>query len=131
MFHKDPQPRGIVDRMVDTFGWDNGRGQISFRHTIKGASARGFYVENNDNKITVINQKDPSVKPYWDNNIILNAIAAKLRRLILVHGIVSKDKRKVKYNSATAYWDLDILNICEAIRTGVIYIDFDVNWAFL
>jgi hypothetical protein len=127
LFHKDPQPKGIVDKLVDAFGWDNGKGQLSFRHTIKGKSERGFLIENKDNKIMVTNPTNRDITPYWDSNTIVGAIAAKLRRLILVHGVVDKAKRKVKYNSATAYWDLDLLNICEAIRVGTIYIDFDAR----
>ena len=127
LFHKDPQPKGIMDKMVDTFGWENKKSQISFRHTIRGKSNRGFIVDSIDNKITVSNINDLSIIPYWEHNIILGAIASKLRRLILVQGIVSKDKRQVTYKSAQAYWDLDLLGICEAIKEGVIYIDFDAR----
>jgi len=127
LFHKDPQPRGIMSKVVNTFGWPNENGQISFRHTISGKSERGFFVDNSNNRITVSNIRDLSVEPYWDNNTILNAIGAKLRRLILVHGKVDKEKRQVIYNSATAYWDLDMMNICEAIKNGIIYIDFDAR----
>ena len=127
LFHKDPQPRGIMNSVVDAFGWENEKGQISFRHTIKGKSERGFLVNNIENKITVTFKDNKEIIPYWENNIILNAIGAKLRRLILVHGTVSKDKRKVIYENATAYWDLNLTGICEAIKDGTIYIDFDAR----
>lgn len=127
LFHKDPLPRGIINDVVDKFGWDDGKGRISFRHTISGNSPRGFIVESVDNKITVSNIKDLSTIPYWEHNTILNSIGAKLRRLILVHGIVNKQKRKVVYNNAVAYWDLDLMGICEAIKDGTIYIDFDAR----
>lgn len=127
LFHKDPQPKGIMNKLVDAFGWENGKGQISFRHTISGKSGRGFFIDNKNNRITVSNVNDLSIEPYWDSNIILNAIAAKLRRLILVHGIVDKEKRQVVYNTAMAYWNLDMINICESIKQGKIYIDFDAR----
>jgi hypothetical protein len=127
LFHKDPQPKGIMDKMVDAFGWNNKKGQISFRHTLSKESDRGFKVNNTENKITVTNSKNPNIVPYWEHNIILNAIGAKLRRLILVHGEVSKNKRQVIYNNATAYWDLDMTGIVKAIQSGVIYIDFDAR----
>lgn len=127
LFHKDPQPKGIMDKLVDAFGWENQKGQISFRHTIGGKSGRGFFIDNKNNRITVSNVNDLSIEPYWDSNIILNAIAAKLRRLILVHGTVNKEKREVIYNSAKAYWNLDMINICESIKEGKIYIDFDAR----
>jgi len=127
LFHKDPSPRGILDKLVDRFGWDDGKGRISFRHTLSGRSERGFFVENLKNRITVSNIWDLSIVPYWDHNTILNAIGAKLRRLILVHGKVNKAKRTVVYNNAVAYWDLDLMGICESISQGIIYIDFDAR----
>ncbi|MBC7886570.1 MAG: hypothetical protein H7Z13_01680 [Ferruginibacter sp.] len=81
LFHKDPQPRGIMNKVVNAFGWETENGQISFRHTISGKSERGFFVDNVNNRIIVSNINDPGIEPYWDNNIILNAIASKLRRL--------------------------------------------------
>ena len=54
-------------------------------------------------------------------------MAAKLRRLILVHGKVSPDKRKVTYESATAYWDLKLMEVCDHIQKGVIFLDFDAR----
>jgi len=127
LFHKDPQPKGIINDVVNRFGWENAKKQISFRHTISGVSPRGFEVNSIGNKIIVSNTNDPTIVPYWDHNVILNAIGAKLRRLILVHGKVDKQKRKVIYESAVAYWDLDLTGICEAIISGLIYIDFDAR----
>ena len=127
LFHKDPEPRGIINNVVNTYGWENKKGQISFRHTIKGKSERGFEIINTNNRIEVINNDKKDITPYWTHNTILNAIGSKLRRLILVHGGVNKGERKVIYNSATAYWDLNLLGICEAIERGTIYIDFDAR----
>lgn len=127
LFHKDPQPRGIMNNVVNEFGWENEKQQISFRHTIKGQSERGFNIVNRDNKIIVTNTINPDIEPYWDHNTIVGAIAAKLRRLILVHGKVNKPDRQVIYESATAYWDLDLMGICQAIETGTIYVDFDAR----
>lgn len=127
LFHKDPQPRGIMNQMVDKFGWENDKGQISFRHTISGESERGFKVYNIENRIFIKNESDKSITPYWEHNIILGAIAAKLRRLILVQGLVNRIEKKVIYESATAYWDLNLTGICNAIQEGIIYIDFDAR----
>ena len=127
LFHKDPQPKGIMNKVVDIFGWENEKGQISFRHTISSKSERGFIVTNLGNRISVINTNDDTITPYWEHNIILGAIAAKLRRLILVHGTVDKSKRQVTYESAVAYWDLNLTGILQAIEEGVIYIDFDAR----
>jgi hypothetical protein len=125
LFHKDPEPTGIMNQVVDFFGWDDDKGRISFRHTISGKSPLGFVINSVDNRITVNNKRNESIVPYWEHNTILGAIAAKLRRLILVHGKVLN--RQVVYNSAVAYWDLDLLSICKAIESGLIYIDFDAR----
>lgn len=125
LFHKEAQPRTIMSDFVERYGWPGANNQISFRHTIRGASERGFVVKNLDNRITVSNIADPTLEAYWDHNTILNAIGAKLRRLIVINGIVNKTARTVTYNNATAYWDLNLLGICEAIQNGTIYIDFD------
>jgi hypothetical protein len=127
LFHKEAEPRGIMDKVVDRFGWQNKKGQISFRHTIKGKSERGFLIVNANNKITVTNINDNSINPYWEYNTILGAMGAKLRRLILVHGKVNKLKRQVIYESAVAYWDLNLMGISKAIEEGLIYIDFDAR----
>lgn len=126
LLHKDPQPKGILNKVVDTFGWVNLKNQISFRHTIKGKSERGFIVTNKDNRVTILTN-NPDIAPYWEHNVILNAIGAKLRRLILVHGTVFKSERQVIYESAMAYWDLDLTGICQAMEDGLIYIDFDAR----
>jgi len=127
LFHKDPQPKGIMDKVVDAFGWPNEKGQISFRHTLSSESDRGFKVYNTEDKIIVSNNANEKIAPYWSHNIILNAMAAKLRRLILVHGTVNKESRQVVYKNAIAYWDLNLTGICQAIEEGVIYIDFDAR----
>jgi hypothetical protein len=125
LLHKDPQPTGILNRVVDTYGWDNGKGQISFRHTIKKKSARGFVVYNTNNQITVAHESDETIAPYWEHDTILEAMGAKLRRLILVHGKVNKATRQVTYKSAIAYWGLNLMGFCKAIEDGLIRIDFD------
>lgn len=127
LFHKDPLPVGIMNQVVDRFGWLDEKGRISFRHTLSGKSELGFIVTKEGKNVTVSNIHDLSVVPYWESNTILNAIGAKLRRLILVHGKVNKDKRSVIYNNATAYWDLDLNGIVQSIIEGIISIDFDAR----
>lgn len=127
LFHKDPSPRGIMNDVVNEFGWLNDRGQVSFRHTIRGQSERGFKIVDEEGKIKVINSNQPNIVPYWDHNIILGSIAAKLRRLILVHGKVKRKERMVIYDRATAYWDLDLISIINAVKSGIILIDFDAR----
>jgi hypothetical protein len=128
LFHKEAQPVGMMDKFVDSFGWDGKDGQISFRHTISQSSKRGFVIENADDKIIVKNiQHHQKLVAYWDHNVILNSLSSKLRRLIVVSGKVSRIKRQVTYLSAVAYWEPNLLGFCEAINEGIIYIDFDAR----
>lgn len=124
-FHKEPQPRGGLTSFVERYGWPGANDQISFRHTISGSSPRGFIITNANDRISIANVTDPALEVYWTHNTILSAFGAKLRRLILINGRVNKVARTVIYNNATAYWDLNLLGICEAIENGTIYIDFD------
>ncbi len=127
LLHKDPEPTGIIDKMVDTFGWDGKNEQISFRHTIPGKSKRGFIVNDTGREITVTNALNTSVIPYWHHDTILNAGGGKLRRLILVSGIADMKSRKVTYQIATAYWDLKLTGLFQAMVEGIIKIDFDAR----
>jgi len=127
LFHKDPEPRGILNAVVDFFGWDDGKGRISFRHTISGSSERGFRIVNENNRISIVNDANPTIIPYWEHNIILGQMAGKLRRLIVVNGKLNKKERMVRYNNAIAYWDVDLIGFCRAIENGLVYVDFDAR----
>jgi len=128
LFHKDPEPRGITRLLVHEHGWDDGKGRISFRHTLGGESERGFYVVNESDRIIIRHRKRDTVNPYWRHNTLLGSIGAKLRRLIVVNGKVIKHPTKtVTYNSATAHWDFNLTGFCEAIVKGTVKIDFDAR----
>jgi hypothetical protein len=127
LFHKTPLPRGIMNKVVNEFGWPNEKDQLSFRHTLRGKSERGFYVHNEDDRITIKNTVNEDIEPYWDHNTILNALAAKLRRLILFEGVYDSANRRVDYQKATAYWNVDIMKFCKSIEEGIVYVDFDAR----
>jgi hypothetical protein len=127
LLHKDPEPKNIVDKLVDTFGWDAKDGQIGFRHTISGHSKRGFVVNDTNKTITVTNEKDKSIVPFWKHDTILNAGGGKIRRLILVSGKYDSKTRKVVYENATAYWDLKLTDFFQSMVEGMIKIDFDAR----
>jgi hypothetical protein len=127
LFHKEAQPKGIMDIMVDSFGWEDQYERISFRHTISGTSERGFKIININNRIVVKNIYHENFEAYWEHNILLGQLAAKLRRLIVIHGIYDRYNRKVIYNHAIAYWEPDLISFCNAIEQGIILIDFDAR----
>lgn len=125
LLHKDPPVVGMLDSMVDTYGWLNKKGNISFRHTIRGKSKRGFVVDAQNNMVKVTHISNPKVFTHWTHDLIIGAIAAKLRRLILVQG--KREDRFVTYKTATAWWGLKVTQIPDLIEQGIICIDFDAR----
>jgi|LQYC01.1.fsa_nt_gi hypothetical protein len=127
LFHKDPEPRGIIRRMVHDHGWPDDKGRISFRHTIKSETERGFYVVNELDRIIIRNKFKDTAVPSWTHNTLFNAFSSKCRRLIVVEGKVFKNPRRVIYEKATAYWEPDIRGFSQAVADGVFYVDFDAR----
>jgi len=127
LFHKDPEPRGIIRELVHNYGWNDGKGRISFRHTISGESARGFYIVNEEDRIVIRNKLKDGAVPHWTHNTLFNAFSSKLRRLIVVEGTVLKNPRRVIYSNATAYWEPDVKGFSKAVTDGIFYVDFDAR----
>jgi len=128
LFHKEPQPRGIMKFMVHEHGWPDHLERISFRHTFAGKSNRGFYVVNEPDRIVVRHDTKDTVTPYWTHNTLLNCLGAKLRRLILVEGeIQHAPVKRVIYRKATAFWEFKQTGFFDALVKGKVYIDFDAR----
>src|ERR1041384_5865318 len=64
LLHKSPEPRGIMKQLVHEWGWEE-KGQIAFRHKLKGKSDRGFYVVNNPDRIVIRHNTKDIIVPYW------------------------------------------------------------------
>lgn len=126
LFHKSPEPRGIMGTVVHLHGWP-AKNQTSFRHTVWGTSDRGFYVVNESDRVVIRNSNLDSVVPYWTHNVLLTNCAAKIRRLIVIDGEYKKAQRKIRYTGATAYWGLRLTGFAPAIADGTIAIDFDAR----
>lgn len=126
LFHLEGKPKGHMHDMVRLFGIKDANGRLSFRHTIKGKSDRGFYVANDAGKITVRNDgPDDFVWPYWKHDTLINAFVSKLRRVIVVKG--SKKKLFVRFESAYAFEEPRTTLFIDAIEQGVVAIDFDAR----
>ncbi len=127
LFHKEPDSRTVMRYLVSTYGWMDGQGRLSFRHTVKGQSDR-FIVVNDAGNIIVrpLDGTDGPV-PIWSHDTLLGALGGKLRRLILVSG--QRVGRKVKYNSVHCYENLQITSLINKIAEGKIAIDFDARQA--
>ncbi len=127
LFHKDPEPRGIIRTMVHEHGWPDDKGRISFRHTISKETQRGFYIADEEDRIVVRNKYKDAAVPHWTHNTLFNAFSSKCRRLIVVEGEVFKNPRRVIYREATAYWEPDIKGFTRAIADGLFCVDFDAR----
>lgn len=125
LFHKEPQPAGVVRYLVSKFGWKDSKGRLSFRHTIAGKSDR-FQVFGDANQVTVRPLKgNGGPVPYWTDDDILSSAGAKLRRLVLVRG--SKNGNIVKYDRVDVFENLGLSYFVYEVVKGTIKIDFDAR----
>ena len=128
LFHKTPEPSGIMHEMVNAFGWRDANDRISFRHTIYGSSSHGFRVINDGKRIVVQNvDYGELIQPYWSHDTLINAFAYKLRRLVLVKGKTSRKNESVSYESVKLYWEPSVTQLIDAIESGIVAIDFDAR----
>lgn len=126
LFHLEAKPRGHMHHMVREFGRRDSKGRISFRHTIRGRSERGFYVHSDVDRITVRNDVSSDMAwPYWMRDELVNAFVAKFRRLVVVRG--DRRKGRVKYNTAHVYREPQSNIFIEAVARGIVAIDFDAR----
>ena len=81
---------------------------------------------NESNRLTVRNDSaSDMVWPYWTHDSLMNAFAAKFRRLIVVRG--KKQNGQVKYETAHLYREPKTTLFVEAVEKGIIAIDFDAR----
>ena len=126
LFHLEAQPKGYLHHLVPRFGWPDSQGRTSFRHTIHGRSDRGFYIVNENNRITVKKDQTSDVEwPYWTHDSLINAFVSKFRRLIVVGG--QKRGNQVNYKTAHLYWEPKSTQLIDEIEQGIIAIDFDAR----
>lgn len=126
LFHKEPQPLGIVREMVSKFGWKDAQGRLSFRHTISGKS-ENFRVNTSASRIVVrpLNKKGPIT--FWTHDELLSAAGAKLRRLVLVRGV--QHKQEVRYDRIDCFENLQLTVFIDEVVKGTVRIDFDAREA--
>lgn len=124
LFHKEPEPAGIMRYMVSRWGWKDKHGRLSFRHTINGQSDR-FTVVNDAGSIIVRPLKGNGPVPTWTHDTLLNIAGGKLRRLVGVQG--QRKGRLIKFDRADLYQNLHLTRLAENLVSGRIAIDFDVR----
>ncbi|HSK71359.1 MAG TPA: MvaI/BcnI family restriction endonuclease [Pyrinomonadaceae bacterium] len=126
LFHKEPQPEGVLRYMVNRFGWIDKDGRKSFRHTIRGKSDR-FIVADDAGNIIVRPLKGNGIVPMWTHDQLLNIAGGKLRRLMLVRG--ERRGRDVRFHRVDCFENLHLTLLIAEIINGTIAIDFDAREA--
>jgi len=124
LFHKEPEPRGILRYMVSRYGWRDKHGRLSFRHTIRGQSDR-FTVVDDAGTIVVRPLQGDGPVPTWTHDTLLNIAGGKLRRLVSMEGQRKEDT--VRYIRAELFEEMLLTNLTHDLATGTIAIDFDVR----
>ena len=125
LFHKEPQPQGIMRYMVSKFGWKDSQGRLSFRHTISGKSDR-FRITADAGQIVVRPlKKAPGLVPFWSSDDILSAVGGKIRRLVCVRG--ERKGQEVTYNRIDYYENVLLTDFIYEVVRGTVNIDFDVR----
>lgn len=126
LFHKEPQPAGIVRYLVSKHGRIDTQDRLSFRHIIAGKSDR-FKVEGNSGQVIVRPLKGNGPVPFWTDDDILSAAGAKLRRLVLVGG--EKIGQTARYDRVDIFENLQLSFFIYEVVRGTIIIDFDAREA--
>lgn len=124
LFHKEPEPAGIMRYMVSKHGWKDKQGRLSFRHTINGQSDR-FIVVDDSGSIIVRPLAGNGPVPTWTHDILLNIAGGKLRRLVAIQG--QRKGRTVRFDRADLYQNLHLTKLAQNLVRGKIAIDFDVR----
>lgn len=124
LFHREPQPEGIMRYMVSKYGWKDDQGRLSFRHTVSGESDR-FKVDSDAGQVVVRPIKGNGSVPYWTEDDILSSAGAKLRRLITVRG--ERKGQKVTFDRIDYYENLQLSFFIWEVVKGAVAIDFDVR----
>lgn len=126
LFHLEGQPPGHQKHLIQEYGWIGRSGYLSFRHTLKGESDRGFHVVNENDVIAVRNKNQADANlPSWSHDALVNAFVSKLRRLIVAKGRTQKGY--VLYEEAVLYREPIFAAFFEAIASGFVAIDFDMR----
>lgn len=126
LFHKDPEPSGILNDYVLRHGWKDRHNRVSFRHTISGASKRGFMIGLEPDKLFLKNGEEDSY-PVWYKTTLNSSATSKLRRLLVVGGNYASATRLMTLNNANLFWDFDFDKFYESVLSGVVKIDFDAR----
>lgn len=124
LFHKEPQPEGVLRYMINRYGWIDKKGCKAFRHTIRGKSDR-FIVADDAGNVIVRPLKGNGIVPTWTHDTLLNIAGGKLRRLMLVRG--ERKGQMVRFQRVDCFENLHLTLLIAEMINGTIAIDFDAR----
>ena len=79
--------KGNMHQIVKGYGWNDGKGWMSFRYTTWGQSPRSFCVVNDSNRIIIHNEgadSDPGIiPPHWTHDSPINTFIPEASGLML------------------------------------------------
>ena len=123
---KEPDVIGTINGLVAEHGYIGRNKRRSFRHTVGAAKMtnRGFIGCLEDEGYAVYRYGER--KAFWPQNVWVNVLFGKCRRLLVFHG-VRLPNRRVHFQSATFYRELKLDAVKSAFRIGDMKIDFDAT----
>lgn len=129
LFGSMGEPEGYLGPLLSRFGRDRGD-RISFIHTIRGESDKGFRVVDDGTRVSLRNDSASDLTlPSWTHASLKRSFARKYERLIVVQGQVRMAPRAVTYERADVYFEPRIDNVPAMVADGRIVIEFNVKTA--
>ena len=128
LFGSMGEPGGYLEPLLRRFGRPRADGGVSFIHTIRGESDKGFRVLNERGLIALRNPAAADLAlPQWTHCGLEASFARKRRRLVVVRGEVRRPPREVRYRGADAFLEPRLGAFADAVADGRVAIEFNVK----
>ena len=128
LFGSMGEPEGYLEPLLRRFGRPRADGGVSFTHTIRGESDKGFRVVNEGGRIALHNPAAAGLAlPRWTHRGLEASFARKHGRLVVVSGEVRRPPREVRYRGADAFLEPRVGAFADAVAAGSVAIEFNVK----
>ena len=120
-----------LDAILDRWGFARAGGERKFHHTVRGDRWSGgrpssmisnFRIFVDDDHVVVRHRRVGDVM-VWRRDDVVNALAHKVRRLLLVHIERVPSSRQVLCHHASLWWEPMLGKLGELMRQGYLRID--------
>lgn len=122
---------GAVENMVVKYGYRNRRGK-AFHCLLKGGTpttgkqVSGFFVTVENGRINIRHIGSDRPLASWHDHVVVNALTAKLRRLIAVEG--EREDDEVSFDKAVYFAEPRSSDILNMIAQGTIRVDIGAHF---